>query len=213
MHENNDNKPRRRGFFSWLWNAFTRPSTRFGVGVLVLIGMIAGVAAWAGFHSFVAYTNTPEYCLSCHEMRAFVYPEVQERPHFSTRSGVRPMCADCHVPRAYFPMMASKIKATMVELPGHLLGRIDTREKFEAHRETMAERVWARMKANDSRECRSCHLEEAMSQELQTTRAWRSHQDAIETGETCIDCHQGIAHQLPESYLEPDEDEELEFDF
>jgi nitrate/TMAO reductase-like tetraheme cytochrome c subunit len=28
---------------------------------------------------------------------------------------------------------------------------------------------------------------------------------AKEEGKTCIDCHKGIAHQLPKEYEEPDE--------
>ncbi len=206
MHRDDDKKRGRAGFLRRLCGLFTRPSARIGAGILILVGMVAGIAAWTGFHAFVGYTSTTEYCLSCHEMQAFVYPEVAERPHYFTRSGVRATCADCHVPDPFFPKMASKIKATMVELPGHLTGRIATREKFEAHRKVMAERVWAGMIANDSRECRSCHLEEAMSRELQSARTWRLHQDARETGETCIECHRGIAHQLPASYLRPDQD-------
>ena len=39
----------------------------------------------------------------------------------------------------------------------HFTGKVDTKEKFEKHRLEMAEREWARMKANNSQECRNCH--------------------------------------------------------
>ncbi|MBT8128738.1 MAG: NapC/NirT family cytochrome c, partial [Gammaproteobacteria bacterium] len=29
-----------------------------------------------------------------------------------------------------------------------------------------------------------------------------THPDALESGMTCIDCHKGIAHKLPEGYEE-----------
>jgi cytochrome c-type protein NapC len=61
----------------------------------------------------------------------------------------------------------------------------------------MAERVWASMKATDSRECRSCHHFATMALESQDRSAARKHQAAAEKGDTCIDCHKGVAHTLP----------------
>ena len=87
-------------------------------------------------------------------------------------------------------------------LPHWILGTIDTKEKFEAHRADMAERVWAEMRSNDSRECRNCHALGTMNLEIQDKRAARRHtlERKQEKGETCIDCHQGVAHELPEGY-------------
>ena len=48
------------------------------------------------------------------------------------------------------------------ELWHKILGTIDTPAKFEQHRLVLAKHVWATMKANDSRECRNCHSEDAM---------------------------------------------------
>lgn len=67
-----------------------------------------------------------------------------------------------------------------------------------------SEREWARMKANDSQECRNCHNFDYMDFSEQSARAIESHTKAflgtdkmLPTGETCIDCHKGIAHELP----------------
>ena len=38
-----------------------------------------------------------------------------------------------------------------------------------------------------------------MDYTLQETRASRRHQEGIEQGRTCIDCHKGIAHTLPDA--------------
>jgi cytochrome c-type protein NapC len=62
------------------------------------------------------------------------------------------------------------------------------------------------MKESDSRECRNCHNFDYMDFTLQETRAASEHQRAIDTGMTCIDCHQGIAHSLPPGYLETYQD-------
>jgi cytochrome c-type protein NapC len=191
---------------------FATPSRRWGLGALLAVGFIFGVLFWAGFNAVVAQTNTLEFCISCHEMREFVYAEYQESPHFGSRSGVRPDCASCHVPTGFFSKMAVKIRATVVELPAKVLGTIDTPEKFEARREELAQRVWARMRSDDSAACRSCHDVNAMSPKEQALRAVREHEAGFSSGETCIDCHQGIAHHLPDS-MEEQEDDDVEFDF
>ena len=186
-----------RAWIRRLWNAFRKPSARWGAGTLVVLGLIAGAIGWGGFEAYVASTSTLPFCTSCHEMQAFVYEEYKKTPHYTNASGVRAICADCHVPHALGPKLWRKFQATTNEIPNHILGSIDTKEKFEAHRAVMAQHVWDAMKANDSRECRSCHSREAMVLAEQKPRARAQHEDAIKTGETCIDCHKGIAHQLP----------------
>ena len=78
------------------------------------------------------------------------------------------------------------------------------RKKYETHRWAMANSVWAKMKATDSRECRNCHSWEAMKLADQEKIGRKKHLRAQKKGMTCIDCHKGIAHEEPE---EPDEDE------
>lgn len=182
--------------------------TRFGIfGFLVFIGlMLAGA-----FASFTQYTNTMDYCISCHEMKANVYEEYKKSHHFKTRVGVRPDCADCHVPYEGWLRMVEHKAGAMKELFFHLTGKIDTKEKFEAHRLEMAQIVWDRMKANDSAGCRTCHKVDAWDTKLQKTRARVQHEEMFETGETCIDCHKGVAHKDVQDLLKA-EDEEEEFE-
>lgn len=78
-------------------------------------------------------------------------------------------------------------------------------KKFEDYRWNMATRVWAKMKASDSRECRNCHDFENMNLDIQDRSARKKHGRATEKGQTCIDCHKGIAHVEPD---EPEEDED-----
>jgi cytochrome c-type protein NapC len=55
------------------------------------------------------------------------------------------------------------------------------------------------MKANNSLECRNCHEFEYMDFTRQSKRAADKHSTVLESGEkTCIDCHKGIAHKLPD---------------
>lgn len=198
--EDGGTKSPKRGIFARIGAFFTRPSTRFGMGFLLLAGVVAGALAWQSFLTVVEVSSSNEFCSSCHEMEAFIFPYYEnESIHHNSRSGVVAKCKDCHVPKAFFPKMQVKMKAMMVEVPGHLTGRISTEEKFEAHKLEMAEKVWARMKANDSKQCRNCHKYEAMSAELQDRYAQRRHSAEYreKTGRTCIDCHKGVAHELP----------------
>jgi nitrate/TMAO reductase-like tetraheme cytochrome c subunit len=177
-----------------LWKWFWTPSTKISLGGLLIIGMVSGIVLWGGFNFAMELSNTEQFCTSCHEMRDNVFEESKAHIHYSNRSGVRATCSDCHVPKDWVGKVIRKIEASR-EVYHKVLGTIDTPEKFEAHRLELAERVWKTMKANDSRECRNCHNTAFMSEEKQKKRAWTSHQDALQTGETCIDCHKGIAHK------------------
>ena len=63
----------------------------------------------------------------------------------------------------------------------------------------MAENVWREMKANDSHECRNCHNFKSMDFSKQKEWSAPVHKSAMKEGQTCIDCHKGIAHKLPAS--------------
>ena len=191
---------------------FATPSARWGTGALLATGVLVGVLGWAGFTTFVDASSDPRMCHSCHEMREFIFPEYEESVHWTSRSGVRPMCADCHVPHGFFAKMGTKIRATAIEIPSHLMGNIDTPEKFEAKREELAKRVWARMEKDDSAVCRHCHDVSAMDTKVQAMSAVSEHEAGFAEGKTCIDCHKGIAHKLPESMLKQEE-EDVDFDF
>jgi len=169
------------------------------------VGTIFGIIFWGGFHTVIEETNTLEFCISCHEMEQTVYQEYKKSIHYKNASGVRATCSDCHVPKAWLPKMVRKIKASN-ELYHKALGSINTPEKFEAKRLKLAEHVWASMKSTDSRECRNCHSYESMDFHEQRDRSAEKMQKAMEKGtETCIDCHKGIAHKLPEGYEDDDD--------
>ena len=187
-----------------LWNWFAKPARRWGWGPLLVLGGLGGVIFWGGFNTYMEHTNSLGFCLSCHEMRDYVYPEYQTSVHYNNASGVRVICSDCHVPKEWTAKLWRKIQATN-ELYHKLLGSISTREKFEGQRLAMAERVWASMAASDSRESRNCHSYEAMDFHKQSRRAADKMQTARDEGKTCIECHKGIAHKLPADY-DPDDD-------
>lgn len=175
--------------------------------------MLAAVAGIGLFGSVVASTSTTEFCISCHEMASTVYEEYKTSRHYRNSAGVQASCSDCHVPRQWDQVLVRKLMAVK-DLYHHLLGTVDTVEKFEARRLQMAERVWANMRANDSRECRNCHDFKAMDLTQQRRRAMKQHENARDQNKTCIDCHQGIAHKAvhnKENSLDDEQEINLEF--
>ena len=189
-----------------LWRFFWSPSARYALGVLLVVGFAGGIIFWGGFHWALEMTNTEQFCVTCHEMNDNVYAEYKTTIHYQNHSGVRATCPDCHVPKEWEHKIVRKIQASK-ELWGHFVTQsIWTREKFLEHRLTLAKSEWSRMKKTDSRECRNCHNFDYMDFTKQETRAGKQHQLAIDTGKTCIDCHQGIAHRLPQGGREAYED-------
>lgn len=180
------------------WKTLSRPSRYYSLGFLSIGGFVCGILFWGGFNTALELTNTEPFCISCHEMRSNVYQELQGTIHFTNRSGVRATCPDCHVPHDWTDKIARKMQASK-EVWGWLFGTINTREKFLDHRLEMAMREWRRLKANDSLECRNCHDYDSMDLTRQASRAAWIHQQYLGPGEmTCIDCHKGIAHRLPD---------------
>ncbi len=171
------------------------PSAHYSIGFLSLGGFIMGIMFWGGFNTAMEATNTEPFCISCHQN---IYEELQSTIHFTNRSGVRAICSSCHVPHDWTDKIARKMQASK-EVFAWIVGTIDTPEKFEARRRLLAEHEWARLKANDSLECRNCHEFEYMDFTWQSQRAVNQHSTALASGDrTCIDCHKGIAHRLPD---------------
>ncbi len=181
-----------------LWRAFKRPSVHYSLGFLTMGSFLAGIIFWGAFNTGLEMTNTEEFCIGCHEMEANVYEELKTTIHYTNRSGVRATCPDCHVPHNWTDKIARKMAASK-EVWGKIFGTINTREKFEAKRRHLAENEWGRFKANDSLECRNCHNFDSMDFSVQSERAVKMHSTYLAKGEkTCIDCHKGIAHELPD---------------
>jgi len=166
-----------------------------GWGAIVLL-VAVGVIFWGGFNWAMEMTNTESSCISCHEMRDNVYAEYRNTIHYSNRTGVRATCPDCHVPKEWTYKIMRKIQASN-EVWHKLLGSIDTPEKFNAKRLELAKHEWDRMKRTDSRECRNCHNFDSFDYAEQGRRSANMHQTGLAAGQTCIDCHKGIAHTMP----------------
>lgn len=180
------------------WQIISKPSVHLSFGFLTMGGFIAGIIFWGGFNTALEVTNTEEFCIGCHEMQDNVYVELQETIHWQNRSGVRATCPDCHVPHNWTDKIARKMQASK-EVWGAIFGTIDTREKFLAKRGELAQHEWDRLTANNSLECKNCHNYDSMDFNMMSERARVQMKMAAERDQSCIDCHKGIAHHLPEN--------------
>lgn len=167
--------------------------------VIVSLGALFVFSVGVGISGayVLAHTSTEEFCISCHEM-SYNYAEYKGTIHDTNRTGVRAICTNCHVPHEPGPLVLAKIKASSDMFYTYIVPTIDTKEKFEAKRTHMAQKIWLEMKANDSANCRSCHRSDKMSVDLQSPKAQARHAKGKAEGKTCIECHFGIAHTEPE---------------
>jgi cytochrome c-type protein NapC len=192
-----------------IWARLKKPP-KCSFFALLIAGMALGIIMWGGLNTAMEWTNRSEFCISCHEM-SIPYEELKQTVHYKNRSGTTVNCSDCHVassktPTDYMFKSFQKLMAAR-DVIGKITGVVDTPEKFEAHRLTMAKRVWERMESRDSKECRNCHNFATMDPAKQKSRSQIKHEEAQEDKITCITCHKGIAHKPVHTQLEQKEEE------
>ena len=195
MADTNNNQ--RAGFWA-------KPRSKWLLGIPIggFVAFAVGAVALGTTNYVLHATSETEFCFACHSHDAFIRPEYEASSHFVNAAGVRAGCSDCHLPHdSWFDLVWTKAVVSLDIIP-EMMGKLDTAEKYEAHRAEMAEDVWRQMKADDSRFCRSCHSVDAMDLEVQGRSTARRHTSAQEKGQTCIDCHYGIVHKEPENARE-----------
>jgi nitrate/TMAO reductase-like tetraheme cytochrome c subunit len=140
------------------------------------------------------YFSSNTFCASaCHEMESTVYKELQSSTHWTTSTGVRPSCADCHVSERLVPAMWDHFLG-MKELIAHLTSDASKPGNFDKKfRADSANRVRLKMFANDSKNCRSCHEMTAIKPKRK--RGQKLHAEALENKATCITCHYNLVHK------------------
>lgn len=159
--------------------------------------MLLGAGVLGGTQYAMKATSSTEFCISCHSM-SHPQAEWEGSVHFSNRKGIRAECADCHVPQDGLHYVKAKVVALKDVWHTFVTNKLPDQEAYEAHRLEMAQRVWDEMKETDSATCKSCHSFDAMVLSEQKEAAQKMHKLAQETNQTCIDCHKGIAHFMPE---------------
>jgi cytochrome c-type protein NapC len=182
-----DDEGSRPGRFGWARRSYGYPV------LIVLVAMaVGGLIAVPVADTVDSYFSTDEFCAeACHSMEATVAKEYRESTHWATPTGVRPSCADCHISEGLTMAMWDHLWGTR-DLIAFLRG-VRTAEDFEEIRAESANHTRMAMVANDSKNCRTCHVMEAIQPER--NRGQRQHAEALETGATCIACHYNLVHK------------------
>jgi len=186
------------GVLKRTWRRLTRPSARWSVLALLVLGVVLGFLATAGTQVMVHLTGTDKFCGgACHSMQ-WVAKEHAASGHQVNRTGVKAGCHDCHIPHEYPYLLWYKAKAGTKDIIGEIGGVISTEEKFKKERKRMAEHVWEEYRGNNSKACRYCHqfTKEIVAKQKEFVQPM--HAQVLEGKATCIDCHKGIAHTAPE---------------
>ncbi|MBK1638135.1 hypothetical protein CKO24_03615 [Rhodothalassium salexigens DSM 2132] len=189
-----------RGPLARLKALWARPTVRLGT-VLFIGGAALGLVGAGGTATMVQHTNKTEFCVACHVYDDF-YEEYKGSVHHTNATGNRAECADCHIPHDnWINMMVHKARSGLKDAAAYTVGGINTPEEFEERRAVLAKEVWARYERENSMRCRRCHETEAWDLTAQSQAAQGAHQAVLSGNATCIDCHKGIAHSIPEGAL------------
>lgn len=164
--------------------------------VMGTIGLLVGIALVLTAEKIDRLTTTDAFCgSSCHSMQAYIASEQTYKTslHRTAPSGVQAGCADCHIPEGLLPATLSHIIDGSRDLYGELTNDYQQPELWQARRTELAWRVRDKMLADDSRNCRSCHNEDAIR--AQRKRGQRQHELAQREKVTCIGCHFNLVHE------------------
>ena len=162
--------------------------------VAFLIGGITGLVAALLAEQMDHMATTDEFCTSCHAMQAYIAdsPIYKESAHLTAASGVRPRCADCHIPKGLVIATYTHVVNGVKDLWGEVT--LDYRDPavWKAEKARLAYKVRDWFRDNDSVTCRDCHEEASIKPGRK--RGQRQHAEARKTGMTCIDCHYNLVH-------------------
>ena len=193
MPESQTNPGAHLGFWSRCRKLLFAPSLRYSLFTLLAAGFALGSVVTIGFQYALYAVGTNAFCSSCHANDAA--KEWRESVHHDNRAGTVVACSECHVPRELLPKIV-RVAKSFKEIWSHFTGVINTREKYEAHRQAMDETEWNRLRGNGARECWNCHRPESMVNKEKADLAGM-HKSALAGGQVCIDCHKGVGHRAP----------------
>jgi len=136
----------------------------------------------------------------------FPYAEFKDSTHYKSRSGVSPLCVNCHID----PDSGLLGKLKQVRKDKRAGSSVSSEDEWSEIRPRLAKVVRDKLLKNDSATCRSCHVRIAIVSESATIM--RAHKKMETQNKTCIDCHYNLVHaEVPwgdEDEEEDDEDDE-----
>ncbi len=151
-----------------------------GFPLLIVVGAgIAGLVMALGLEEMDRFTNTDEFCTSCHLTQTYIADTeaYKTSSHRTRSSGVIPGCADCHIPKGLIPATTIHVVKGFEDLLGEYTHDYDDPKVWKAERPRLAHAVRDWFLANDSVTCRECHVESAIKPKRK--RGQRQHKTAL----------------------------------
>jgi len=171
------------------------PIFKRAVVITFIIGGLAGLIAALAAEEIDRLTTTDEFCTSCHAMQTYIADaEVYKTSlHQTTASGVRAGCGDCHIPKGLVIATYTHVVNGISDLWGEVSFDYENPDVWTSEKARLAHAVREWFRNNDSVTCRGCHEEASIKP--QRKRGQRQHEEARQTGMTCIDCHYNLVHE------------------
>lgn len=159
--------------------------------VALVTGGLGGILFVAFLSEFDRVTTANAFCTGCHSM-TYAQESYRRSVHYSSPSGVRATCGDCHVSPGLLAATWDHAVG-LRDLFKQLFGPDYNDPVVNALRLPQAAftaRDWFRRR--DSATCKTCHTLEAILGQRADTAAIHRDEGA---GKTCIDCHYNLVHR------------------
>ncbi|WP_042463052.1 NapC/NirT family cytochrome c [Neobacillus dielmonensis] len=164
---------KKKGLFRRLWHwvkniDWKDPVTRWKVMFVSLIGLIV---IGGGGYGVIAFTNSPTFCSSCHEM-------APEYSTYTASAHNNITCVQCHIKPGAVNMITHKMKS-LKEVYYHVTG-------------VPEQIVQTEEEAVTNQNCLQCHSKNRLVTASGDLKV--NHKGHIDEGIPCISCHAGVVH-------------------
>ncbi len=183
------------------WRALFKPSAKYSVLALLVVGIVIGVVGYFATQQTLHATSTDEFCMTCHSNHS-LKDEVLASAHGGNSAGIVVECQQCHIPQEPFAYLLKKIVVSKDIIGFMTIDGFNTQEWLDENRREQADLARDFLRSIDSSTCKNCHKRiyedqpEAMSKMAKRMHS-RNFKKDPEKRKTCIDCHKGIVHPYP----------------
>ena len=138
---------------------------------LLFVSLIGCIVIFGGGYGVIQFTNSPSFCVSCHEM-------TPEYTTYTASAHNNITCVQCHVKPGFVNMVTHKMKS-MKEVYYHVTG-------------VPEQIVQTEEEAISDENCLQCHSKNRLVTASGDLKV--NHKGHIEEGVPCISCHAGVVH-------------------
>ena len=138
---------------------------------LLFVSLIGCIVVFGGGYGVLAFTNSPSFCSSCHEMQ----PEYTT---YTASAHDQISCVQCHIKPGTINMLTHKMKS-LKEVYYHVTG-------------VPKQIVQTEEEAVSNQNCLQCH---SLNRDVTPSGDLKvNHKKHIQDGIPCITCHSGVVH-------------------